>query len=70
MNHPDFKKYDTSSMVGVGGGGAAFAAPMIKRVKEKGQRCFPGHRVASRVSRVAVGDLSPSKVLTGVRFLV
>ena len=36
MNHPDFKKFDTSSMVGVGGGGAAFAAPMIKRVKDLG----------------------------------
>ena len=34
VNHPEFKKYNTSSMENVGGGGAAFAAPMIKRVKE------------------------------------
>lgn len=33
VNHPDFKKYDTASMINVGGGGAAFAAPMIKRVQ-------------------------------------
>ena len=33
VNHPDFKKYNTSSMINVGGGGAAFAAPMIKRVE-------------------------------------
>mmetsp|Transcript_59010 Transcript_59010/g.111156 ORF Transcript_59010/g.111156 Transcript_59010/m.111156 type:complete len:596 (-) Transcript_59010:35-1822(-) len=35
VNHPDFDKYDTSSMGLVGGGGSAFAAPMIKRVKDK-----------------------------------
>lgn len=35
VNHPDFDKYDTSSMVSVGGGGAAFAAPMIKKVGDK-----------------------------------
>ena len=34
VNHPDFKKFDTSSMTNVGGGGAAFAAPMIKRVRQ------------------------------------
>jgi len=32
VNHPDFSKYDTSSMMLAGGGGAAFAAPMINRV--------------------------------------
>eukprot|EP00931_Biecheleriopsis_adriatica_P051461 TRINITY_DN29847_c0_g1_i1.p1 TRINITY_DN29847_c0_g1~~TRINITY_DN29847_c0_g1_i1.p1 ORF type:complete len:594 (+),score=135.83 TRINITY_DN29847_c0_g1_i1:50-1831(+) len=34
VNHPDFLKYDTSTMLAVGGGGAAFAAPMIKRVSD------------------------------------
>mmetsp|Transcript_2775 Transcript_2775/g.6902 ORF Transcript_2775/g.6902 Transcript_2775/m.6902 type:complete len:594 (-) Transcript_2775:132-1913(-) len=34
-NHPDFAKYDTSSLIGVGGGGAAFAGSMIRRVNDK-----------------------------------
>lgn len=35
VNHPDFHKFDTSSMKQVGGGGAAFSAPMIKRVADR-----------------------------------
>mmetsp|Transcript_36779 Transcript_36779/g.84698 ORF Transcript_36779/g.84698 Transcript_36779/m.84698 type:complete len:589 (-) Transcript_36779:24-1790(-) len=34
-NHPDLARYDTSSLLTVGGGGAAFAAPMIKKVNDK-----------------------------------
>lgn len=34
LTHPDFHKYDTSSLEGLSGGGAAFAAPMIKRVSD------------------------------------
>mmetsp|Transcript_57015 Transcript_57015/g.124723 ORF Transcript_57015/g.124723 Transcript_57015/m.124723 type:complete len:616 (+) Transcript_57015:75-1922(+) len=34
-NHEDLAKYDTSSLLAVGGGGAQFAAPMIKRVNDK-----------------------------------
>ncbi|CAE7195108.1 lcfA, partial [Symbiodinium natans] len=42
VNHPDFQKYDTSSMTNVGGGGAAFAAPMIKRVQQTFQKAKAG----------------------------
>lgn len=35
VNHPDFDKFDTSSLLGVGGGGANFAAPMIQRVSDR-----------------------------------
>merc|ERR1712003_99742 len=34
-NHPDFGKFDTSSLKGVGGGGAAYASSMIKPVNDK-----------------------------------
>jgi len=34
-NHENFDKYDTSSLQVVGGGGSAFAPPMIKRVNDK-----------------------------------
>jgi len=45
VNHPDFSKYDTSSMVGAGGGGAVFAAPMIERVNKtfKNARASTGY---------------------------
>mmetsp|Transcript_25391 Transcript_25391/g.55236 ORF Transcript_25391/g.55236 Transcript_25391/m.55236 type:complete len:615 (+) Transcript_25391:172-2016(+) len=33
-NYKDLHKYDTSSLAAVGGGGANFAAPMIKRVND------------------------------------
>mmetsp|Transcript_18594 Transcript_18594/g.43448 ORF Transcript_18594/g.43448 Transcript_18594/m.43448 type:complete len:598 (-) Transcript_18594:132-1925(-) len=42
VNHPDFKSYDTSSMTNVGGGGAAFAAPMIKRVSQTFEKAKAG----------------------------
>ncbi|CAE7775779.1 lcfA [Symbiodinium sp. CCMP2456] len=42
VNHPDFKKFDTSSMTNVGGGGAAFAAPMIKRVRQTFEKAKAG----------------------------
>jgi len=35
MNHPDFDKYDTSSMLDVGGGGAAFKASFAKEIMGK-----------------------------------
>jgi long-chain acyl-CoA synthetase len=35
VNSPEFGRFDTSSLQGVGGGGSAFSAPMIKRVEDK-----------------------------------
>ncbi|CAK8995390.1 Long-chain-fatty-acid--CoA ligase (Long-chain acyl-CoA synthetase) [Durusdinium trenchii] len=65
VNHPDFKKYDTSSMVGVGGGGAAFAAPMIKRVKDTFQnaRASTGYGLTetNAVSVVMPAELFPAR---------
>lgn len=35
MNHPDFDKYDTSSLGSIGGGGAAFKASFANEIKGK-----------------------------------
>eukprot|EP00435_Cladocopium_sp_Y103_P062424 s504_g24.t1 len=65
VNHPDFKKYDTSSMINVGGGGAAFAAPMIKRVKAtfKNARASTGYGLTETdaISVVMPAELFPAR---------
>ncbi|CAJ1411401.1 unnamed protein product [Effrenium voratum] len=65
VNHPDFLKYDTSSMTQVGGGGAAFAAPMIKRVKDtfKKARASTGYGLTETdaISVVMPSNLFPAR---------
>lgn len=65
VNHPDFKKYNTSSMINVGGGGAAFAAPMIKRVKAtfKNARASTGYGLTETdaISVVMPAELFPAR---------
>mmetsp|Transcript_56287 Transcript_56287/g.119805 ORF Transcript_56287/g.119805 Transcript_56287/m.119805 type:complete len:587 (-) Transcript_56287:174-1934(-) len=65
VNHPDFGKYDTSSLAAVGGGGAAFAAPMIKRVnsKFKSAKAGTGYGLTetNAISVVMPGNLFPHR---------
>jgi len=65
VNHPDFKKYDTASMINVGGGGAAFAAPMIKRVQDtfKNARASTGYGLTETdaISVVMPAELFPAR---------
>merc|ERR1712178_497265 len=42
LNHPDFKRYDTSSLTSIGGGGAPFAAPMVEQVPKQFQNATAG----------------------------
>jgi len=42
LNHPDFDKFNTDSIRTIGGGGAPFAAPMVKEVKERFKNALAG----------------------------
>ncbi len=42
INHPDFEKYDTSSLITLGGGGSAFQPDLIKEIDARLENGKPG----------------------------